>query len=175
MCTRGKYILFADADGASNIDDLEQLEKALLKSEESGQLAVSIGSRAHLVSSEAVVKRSIIRNFLMYSFHTIVYLLSCPGVRSVADTQCGFKMFSRSAAQKIFPCMHVEGWIFDIEILHLASSKGIHVHEIPISWHEVEGSKMNLLKDSIKMAIELFVIRFNYATGRWNYASIKFQ
>jgi dolichyl-phosphate beta-glucosyltransferase len=148
---------------------LELLEERILEAEAKGQDCIAIGSRAHLVSTEAVVKRSAIRNFLMYAFHTFVFLLSSPGVRGIKDTQCGFKMFSRSTARKIFPFMHVEGWIFDIEVLHLASSKRIRIDEVAINWQEVEGSKMNLITDSLKMAVDLFVIRFNYATGRWSY------
>ena len=60
-----------------------------------------------------------------------------------------------------------EGWIFDIELLTLATLAGIPITEVPITWKEVEGSKMQLLKDSIAMAIDLLVIRANYSLGRW--------
>ena len=64
--------------------------------------------------------------------------------------------------------MHTEGWIFDVEILLLANKKAIPVSEIPISWHEVDGSKMALALDSIKMAIDLVVIRMAYILGIYN-------
>jgi len=63
--------------------------------------------------------------------------------------------------------MHVEGWAFDIEMLLLARFTGIPMIEVPITWSEVDGSKMNLVADSIKMAIDLLVIRANYALHRW--------
>jgi dolichyl-phosphate beta-glucosyltransferase len=113
------------------------------------------------------MQRSFIRNFLMHGFHLVVYLLSRPGVRLVKDTQCGFKLFTRSAAKLIFPNMHVEGWIFDIEILTIADYLGIQVAEVPVTWNEVEGSKMSLLRDSIKMALDMLVIRANYLFGTW--------
>ena len=55
-----------------------------------------------------------VRNFLMVSFHILVYFL---GVKHINDTQCGFKLFTRKAAAAIFPVMHVEvsfikTWIF---------------------------------------------------------------
>ena len=103
----------------------------------------------------------------MHSFHFIVYLLCAQGVREIADTQCGFKLFSRKSAQLIFPYMHVTGWIFDIEVLHLACVKGIEIRQVPVTWTEVDGSKMSLVKDSMKMALDLFVIRLNYAVGLW--------
>ncbi|EPX71371.1 dolichyl-phosphate beta-glucosyltransferase Alg5 [Schizosaccharomyces octosporus yFS286] len=158
---RGQYAIFADADGASKFSDIELLFESMPKNAIGG---VVIGSRAHMVNTEAVVKRSFIRNFLMHSFHKLLQIL---GVREIGDTQCGFKLFSRFAYQNIFSRMHVEGWIFDIEVLTLARFLQLPIYEIPITWHEVGGSKMTLLKDSIRMAIDLLVIRLNYSFGIW--------
>ncbi|EGF79205.1 hypothetical protein BATDEDRAFT_4560, partial [Batrachochytrium dendrobatidis JAM81] len=160
---RGDFILFADADGASKFEDLAKLEKELAANK-TKSLGIAIGSRAHMVDSESVVKRSFIRNFLMRGFHLVVYIL---GIQSIKDTQCGFKLFTRQAAQLIFPCMHVEGWIFDIEILVIAEKLCIPVTEVPIDWHEVDGSKMSLLRDSIEMLVQLLMIRLNYFFGLW--------
>ncbi|AMD21402.1 HER123Wp [Eremothecium sinecaudum] len=155
---RGKYGLFADADGASKFSEVTKLIQAL-KDNNSKNGVIAIGSRAHMVNSEAVVKRSFIRNFLMYGLHMLVYLF---GIRSVRDTQCGFKLFDKKAICNIFPNVHTEGWIFDVEVLLLGLKKGIPIIEIPISWHEVGGSKMVLSRDSIAMAKDLVVIRLAY-------------
>lgn len=171
LCARGKYLLFADADGATNFSDLETLIVEMSKSIIENPCSVVIGSRSHLVSTDAVVQRSFVRNFLMYSFHTVVYLLCVAGVRKIKDTQCGFKLFSRAAAQKIFPYMHVEGWIFDIELLQLAAEQGMLIKEVEVNWIEIPGSKMSLVKDSINMALDLLVIRLNYLIGRWRISS----
>ncbi|KAK9315049.1 nucleotide-diphospho-sugar transferase [Lipomyces starkeyi] len=161
--SRGDYIIFADADGASQFSDIKTLHAALTSLTDSpSSPAIALGSRAHMVKSEAVVKRSFIRNFLMYSLHTLLYVF---GIRTIRDTQCGFKMFTRSAVSQIFPYMHNEGWIFDVEVLILAERKGIKVVEVPISWHEVPGSKMELARDSVNMAIDLVVIRCAYILG----------
>jgi dolichyl-phosphate beta-glucosyltransferase len=158
--TRGKYIIFADADGASKFSDASKLIKA---AEAYGDRpAVIIGSRAHMVQSDAVVKRSFIRNFLMYSLHTLVFVF---GIRHIKDTQCGFKLFNRPAIKKIFPYMHTERWIFDVEILIIAIRNSIPIEEIAISWHEVDGSKVDLARDSINMAIDLVVTRMAYILG----------
>lgn len=155
---RGKVVLFADADGASKFSDAALLQKALGNSDR----AVAIGSRAHLVKSDAVVKRTFIRNFLMYGLHTLLYVF---GIRTIGDTQCGFKMFTRDAARAIFPYMHTERWIFDVEVLIIAMRKKIPISEIAINWHEVEGSKIDLARDSVLMAVDLVVIRFAYLLG----------
>lgn len=154
---RGSYAIFADADGATKFLDVLTLQAKL-----DHNTSIGIGSRAHMVNSAAVVKRSFLRNFLMHGFHIFLRFL---GIRSIHDTQCGFKLFTRSAVDAIFPHMHCEGWIFDIEILLLAEKLGFGMVEVPVTWHEVEGTKMSLIKDSIKMAWDLIVMRGAYAMG----------
>lgn len=100
----------------------------------------------------------------MYSFHKVVYILGCRGIE---DTQCGFKLFSRKAAQAIFPNMHVEGWVFDIEVLMIAQQLRIPIVEVPVAWQEIDGSKVSLMRDSIQMALDLLIIRMNYLFGIW--------
>lgn len=159
--TRGRYVIFADADGASRFSDLAALMDEVRRVEKDGY-GIAVGSRAHMVNTDAVVKRSFVRNFLMHSFHA---LLKTVGVREIGDTQCGFKLFSRAAAEAVFCDLRTEGWIFDIEVLLLAGYKGVPVVEVPISWHEVEGTKMDLVSDSIRMAWDLGVVRAGYALG----------
>ncbi|OTB15473.1 glycosyltransferase family 2 protein [Daldinia sp. EC12] len=179
---RGEYALFADADGASKFSDLGKLIEGCEEVVDGYHRGVAIGSRGHLVGSEAVVKRSALRNFLMRSFHLVLMILTPPATSRIRDTQCGFKLFSRAALPHIVPYMHAEGWIFDIEMLMLAesapavpvlgsdgavigSSPGIKVAEVPIDWHEVGGSKLNVIQDSIKMAIGLAVLRASWMMG----------
>ena len=181
----GERLLMADADGASRIEDLELLWKAMDHLVPDNGPAVVVGSRAHLVKSEAVVKvptrllypsltiltvgfmylqRSLLRNILMHGLHTILRIV---GVGHIRDTQCGFKLFSRSAAQQIFPAQHLPTWIFDVELLLLAKQLGIPVTEVPIEWHEVAGSKLNVLTASLQMLRDLLVVRANHLLGRW--------
>ncbi|KAK7956764.1 dolichyl-phosphate beta-glucosyltransferase [Apiospora aurea] len=179
---RGEFALFADADGASKFSDLGKLIEGCEDVTDAGHRGVAIGSRGHLVGSEAVVKRSALRNFLMRGFHFILMILTPPATSRLRDTQCGFKLFSRQALPHIVPYMHAEGWIFDIEMLMLAesapavpvlssegavigSSPGIKVAEVPIDWHEVDGSKLNVIQDSVRMAVGLAVLRASWMMG----------
>ncbi|KAJ5797079.1 CAZyme family GT2 [Penicillium psychrosexuale] len=162
---RGQYVVFADADGASKFGDLGKLVGACRDVEDAKGRAVAVGSRAHMVGSEAVVKRSKLRNFLMHSFHLILWLMTPPKTATVKDTQCGFKLFSRSALPYIVPYMHSEGWIFDVEMLMLAEFARIPVAEVPVGWREVKGSKLNVLRDSIGMAWGLAVLRAAWSLG----------
>lgn len=162
---RGQYAIFADADGASKFEDLGKLVRASKKIEDAEGRGVAVGSRAHLVGSEAVVKRSFLRNLLMHSFHLLLRLLTPPATATIRDTQCGFKLFSRASLPYIIPYMHSEGWIFDVEMLMLAESAGIPVAEVPIGWQEVKGSKLNVLWDSLGMAWGLAVLRAAWGWG----------
>lgn len=158
---KGKYLLFADADGATKFGDSGRLLE-FLQSQPEGKPAIAIGLRAHMVNTDAVVKRSLVRNFLMYGLHTLVFIF---GIRQIQDTQCGFKMFNRESAQIIFPHMHTERWIFDVEVLLLGGMQGVEMKEIPVNWQEIDGSKVDLARDSIQMAIDLVVTRMAYLMG----------
>jgi len=160
----GERLLMVDADGASRFVDLELLWDAMDKIAPDNGAGVVVGSRAHLVKTEAVVKRSFIRNILMYGLHTILRIV---GVGHIRDTQCGFKLFSRAAAQQIFPAQHLPTWIFDVELLLLAKQLRIPVAEVPIEWHEVAGSKLNVVTASLQMLRDLLIVRANHLLGRW--------
>jgi len=162
--SRGKRLLMVDADGASRFEDLELLWKEMDRIAPHDEAAVVVGSRAHLVKTEAVVKRSMLRNVLMYGLHTILRIV---GVGHIRDTQCGFKLFSRGAAQQIFPYQHLPTWIFDVELLLLAKQMRMPVAEVPIEWHEVSGSKLNVVTDSLQMLRDLLILRANHLLGRW--------
>lgn len=162
---RGKYAVFADADGASKFEDLGKLVREIKKIEDSDGRGVAVGSRAHLVGSEEVVKRSFLRNLLMHAFHRLLWILTPPATAAIRDTQCGFKLFSRPALPYIIPYMHSESWIFDVEMLMLAEAAAIPVAEVPIGWHEVPGSKLNVLWDSLSMAWGLFILRAAWGMG----------
>lgn len=111
----------------------------------------------------------------MRSFHLYLQLLSLSSIR---DTQCGFKLFSRPLSRLIFPTLHVERWIFDIEIILLAElldrqlPQGVKISEVGVTWQEVSGSTVDLIRDSLKMASDLLVIRVCYAIGKWTVPSL---
>jgi len=151
-----------DADGATKFSDLDRLEQRMKEIEKDG-CGVVVGSRAHL-QDEAVAKRSIFRNFLMYGFHFVVYVLCVKGIR---DTQCGFKLFSRKSCQKLFPNQHIERWAFDVELLYLAERFKIPISEVAVNWTEIDGSKLSPFEATVQMARDLLRIRGNYMFGIW--------
>jgi dolichyl-phosphate beta-glucosyltransferase len=109
--SRGARVLFADADGATPIQELDRLQTAL-----SSGADLAIGSRA-LASSDTKVATSIHRRVLGRVFNRCVNLILLP---SIADTQCGFKMFTRTAALFLFRRQRADRFSFDVELLYMA-------------------------------------------------------
>lgn len=160
---RGEKLLFADADGATKFADFEKVEKSLDEMLKNGENAIAIGSRAHL-EEEAKAQRSFFRIILMHGFHFLVWLFAVKGIR---DTQCGFKLLTRSTAKTIFALMHVEKWAFDVELLFIAQSLGIPCDEIAVNWTEIDGSKVTPFWSWLQMGRDLILIWLRYAIGAW--------
>ena len=172
--TRGEYILMADADGATDINDLDKLFEAIngvQRTIPSTDLLVgiSVGSRAHL-ASKSVQSRPAIRTFLMRGFHFLVSILCS---KEIQDTQCGFKLFTRKTALILFRTLNVEGWAFDVELIYLAELFDMPIKEVDVNWTEVPGSKLitqklDVITTSISMLRDMLAIRFCYLIGLWH-------
>ena len=156
---QGRQILFADADGATPLSEIERLEQALVRGAD-----VAIGSRA--VRDQAVaVKARLYRRIMGRTFHRFVELLTVPGVK---DTQCGFKLFRGPVAHDLFSRMRIRGFSFDVEVLMMAQRRGYTIAEVPVNWTHQPGSKVNLVTDSARMLRDLFIIRGRYLRGHYN-------
>lgn len=156
-----------DADGATDVNEIGNIYKRMKGVEESG-LGVVVGSRAHL-AEQAAAERKWYRNILMYGFN---FLVSTLCVRGVRDTQCGFKLFTRQAAQLLFSTQHLRRWSFDVELLHVAQRLGVPIAEMGVKWEEIPGSKINVFAASFSMARDLFIIRLAYTLGIWRVAKL---
>lgn len=167
MRARGQYLLMVDADGATQASCLDtMLEK--IRTVEKNSLAIAVGSRAHLHEADSTAKRKWYRVVLMQGFHLLVSMV-IGGGSGIKDTQCGFKLFTREAAMRVFPNQHIERWAFDVELLFLACRQGVPLVEVPVNWCEVDGSKVDVLADTISMARDLLMIRMCYLFGVWKY------
>lgn len=161
LAARGNYIIFADADGASRFSDIVKLENFIYNSREKTDLVLAIGSRAHM-EQDSIASRSLFRTILMKGFHQLVRTCC---VRTVRDTQCGFKMFSRRAAQLLFRNYHNESWAFDVELLYLAEQTNCLIGEIAIHWQEIEGSKIVPVFSWIRMGWDVVCLATLYMLG----------
>ncbi len=160
QAARGSLQLFADADGATPIEELGRLESAL-----STGADLAIGSRALAAQDpNYTVQARWHRSVLGTIFNAIVQRL---GVRHIADTQCGFKLFRRSVAQDLFSVTCVDGYAFDLELLYIARQRGYRIAEVPVNWTDQPGSKVRPWRDGFVMLRELMAIRKREAQGRY--------
>ena len=147
----GRIIGFADADNKVPIDELDNFLSALNE----GELVV-IGSRA-LCASRIERRQPWYRRIGARVF--TVFLHSIVGVLA-SDTQCGFKFFTREAAKAIFDLQRIDGYMFDVELLAIASMLGYPVREIPVRWRDDNDSRLQLVSGTIRNGIDLFRIRW---------------
>jgi dolichyl-phosphate beta-glucosyltransferase len=94
----------------------------------------------------------------------LIQIVAVPGIH---DTQCGFKAFTKKAADKVFKMQKLGGFGFDIEILALFRKYGFKIHEEPITWHNAEGSKVSL-KSYLNVFRDLFKVRWWLWTGKYD-------
>ena len=155
---QGDVVLFTDADLSAPIEEAEKLLAAL----ETHDLA--IGSRA-VDRSLIEVHESPFREFAGIVFNRIVRVaLALPFV----DTQCGFKAFRRERCRIVFEQQTIERFGFDPELLYLARHHGLSIVEVPVRWAHSPATKVNMMRDSVKMFVDIFIIRWNGIRGRYH-------
>mmetsp|Transcript_14608 Transcript_14608/g.25875 ORF Transcript_14608/g.25875 Transcript_14608/m.25875 type:complete len:325 (-) Transcript_14608:111-1085(-) len=162
LAARGRMLLMADADGATGIRDMERLEQAFERHGADGTDIV-FGSRHHL-RDDALAKRSFIRNTLMVGFHFVVW---CLVGGPIHDTQCGFKMFRARTGKDLFASLHLYRWAFDIELVILSRILGKKVAEVPVTFVDMPGSKLNLVTGALTMLRDIVLLRVLYFVGIW--------
>jgi len=155
---RGDVLLFSDADLSSPIAEADKLFAAITSGAD-----VAIGSR-WLRSELQIQRQPLYRQLFGRIFNLALRIVLGLNFR---DTQCGFKAFTPRAAQAIFPLQKVERWGFDPELLYLAKKFRFTVNEVPVAWAHREGTRINPLRDGIRMFGELLKIRWNALNGKY--------
>lgn len=117
---------------------------------------VEIGIASREAPGAVRYNEPLLRHLTGRVFNSLVRLIVLHGLQ---DTQCGFKCFTRYAAETLFPLQTIPGWTFDVEILAMAQKMGMSIAEIPIPWYYHGDSKVRVIRDSLKMARDLFRIR----------------
>ena len=155
---RGKVMLFSDADLSSPIAEADRLFAAIASGAD-----VAIGSR--WLNTELQTRRQPFYRQLFGRIYNLALRLIL-GLQ-FKDTQCGFKAFSRRAADALFPVQQIERWGFDPELLYLARRFGFIVKEVPVEWAHREGTRINPFVDGLHMLGEMLIIRWNAITGKY--------
>ena len=151
--TNNSWILTSDVDISVS---LNQINKWLVKKNIKSNY-IYFGSR-NLQNS--IVSTKFHRKFIGYFFNKILkFLLKI----DINDSQCGFKLYPRKYAKKLFSNLKDKKFAHDIEILLLAKKYRIKVIELPVKWVHKNNSKVNVLLDPIKMLLGILIMKFrNY-------------
>jgi dolichyl-phosphate beta-glucosyltransferase len=158
MKATGDWRLMTDADLSSPMDQLVVLQQQA----DAQNAAVAIGSRA--LNRKLVRKhQSWLREMGGRFFNLVMSVLT--GL-PFHDTQCGFKLYSAGAAAAIFPRQKLDGFSFDVEDVFIAARLGFKVIEVPVTWANVEGTKVTIGATARAFA-DLAGIRWNALTGKY--------
>ena len=155
---KGEWALFTDADLSAPIEELEKLIEAA----ERNSAQVAIGSRA-LDRSLVGVHQPMLREYAGRFLNLVMRAVT--GLK-FHDTQCGFKLFHREAARRIFSQQRLERFGFDAEVLFIAERLGYRAVEVPVRWNDVAGSKVGTLQ-GLNGFVDLARIRINAWAGRY--------
>jgi len=155
---RAAVALFTDADLSSPITEADKLFAAI---EDGADIA--IGSR-WLQRELQTERQPLLRQLFGRLFNIGLRLML--GLK-YKDTQCGFKAFNRRAIETVFTRQQIERWGFDPELLFLADKFGLRTAEVPVEWAHDHRSKINPLRDGLKMGAEMLKIRWNWLLGRY--------
>jgi dolichyl-phosphate beta-glucosyltransferase len=169
LSAQGTWRLFTDFDQSTPLAEVEQLFAFAQQG-----FDVLIGSRE--IEGARRDQEPWYRHLMGRGFNLAVQILAVPGIK---DTQCGFKMFSAAATEKLFNSLVIYGQekerqdaftgAFDVEILFLARKAGFKIKEIPILWRHNDTDRVSPIKDSLRMLWDIIKIRMAYMLGRYRH------
>ena len=157
LSSNGAFRFVCDVDLSMPIEEIAHF----LPPEQEGY-DIAIASRE--AKGAKRIGEPLYRHLVGRVFNLLVQVLTLPELN---DTQCGFKCFTAQAAEDLFPKMTITGWTFDVEILAIARQSGYRIIEVPIPWYYKSHSKIHVMRDSMKMASDLLVIRRNIRQGKY--------
>ena len=157
LAAQGVYRLFADADGATPIEELKRLDAAI-----GAGADLAIGSRVLTEPGVAVVARP----SRVLAGRVFNWLRDRLGLDGIADSQCGFKLLRGHVADDLFARLTTRGFGFDVELLLLARASGYRITEVPVNWTDQPGSKVDVVKDGPRMLAQAIRARRRIGTPR---------
>ena len=156
LAARGEYRFMCDADLAMPASEISRFLPPTLSGVD---IAIASREAPGAIRYHEPLYRHLIGR--AYNFLTRLWLL--PGLQ---DTQCGYKCFRGAVVDELFSRQTLGGWSFDVEILFIARRRGLRIVEVPISWTYIPGSKVSVIKSSLRVVVELLTIRLNGWRGR---------
>jgi glycosyltransferase involved in cell wall biosynthesis len=155
---KGEYLFMCDADLSMPVEEISKFLPPQLQN-----VDVAIASRE--APGAVRYDEPYYRHLTGRVFNWLIRLLVLPGLQ---DTQCGFKCIRAEVARDIFRYQTLTGWAFDVEMLYIARRHGYRIVEIPIDWYHNADSKISVLRDSLRMFLDLLLIRRNARRGLYD-------
>ena len=157
LAAEGEFRLLCDADLSVPIEHVERLLPLFDAKPGGAGSDIVLGSRE--APGAARIGEPSRRHIMGRVFNRIVSLLAVPGL---TDTQCGFKCFRGETAENLFPRLTLDGFAFDVELLHLARKLGLPYSEVGVDWYYRPQSKVRPIRDSLAMTLDLIKIRWRH-------------
>ena len=157
LAARGAYRFFADADFSMPATEIVRFIPPVI------DIPIAIASRE--APGAVRYNEPFYRHLTGRIFNTLIRMLVLPALN---DTQCGFKMFRADVADDLFRRQTLMGWSFEVELLYIASRRGYPILEIAIPWYFNPESKINVMRDSWRMFLDLISIRRNGRAGLYD-------
>lgn len=153
----GDIRLFMDADNSTKVDHITEFMQHFDQGAD-----IVVGSR-RIAGANIAVHQGFVRDFLGGVFRLIVHTIVPLGV---TDSQCGFKAFTASAAEQVFPKQTINRWAFDVEILAIARRLRLRIKEAPITWVN-DGASTVRFSGMVHMLLEVLEVRWGLWTGKY--------
>jgi dolichyl-phosphate beta-glucosyltransferase len=150
LAANGRTVVFTDADLAYPPEQLHNLLAAI----EDGW-DVAVGSRWHR-ESEALTRPSVLRQLSSRAFNLLTATVLLGQYR---DTQCGCKAFRSDVARAVFEHTRLDGFAFDVEVLHLVERYRLSLTEVPVQVADGGASTVRVGSAALRMVRDLFRIR----------------
>ena len=158
LAARGRTVAFTDADLAYGPDQVARVAAAV----EDGW-DVAIGDRRH-PDTRTLVAPSRLR---AWGSRVINWLGYAVLLGSFRDTQSGLKAFRSDVARFVFARTRVDGFAFDIELLHLVERHQLSLMEVPVEVANSSRSTVSAARDAARLLVDLFRIRHWSAEGAY--------
>ncbi len=158
LAAKGQYVMFCDADFSMPVEEVVKFSRTLEKGYQ-----VAIGSRE--VKGARRIDEPWHRHLMGRVFNLLVRVLAMPGLQ---DTQCGFKAFTWEATQEIFGRQVIDGFGFDVEVLYIARKLGMPITEVPINWYYSPSSRVDPIKDTLRMINDVLQVRSHDRNGLYD-------
>lgn len=155
--SHGDFVLLCDADLATPIVEVENLLTALRSGSD-----IAIGSR-DIPGARLERRQSVLREMGGKLFNRFVQAIAVPGIR---DTQCGFKLFTQTAARNVFRRCRINDYAFDVEVLYVGRLLGYRIVEVPVRWAHQDGSKVHFVRDALRMCATTLLLKASSSLRR---------